>query len=248
MKTRHPLSIPLLALAWLTVVSPAAGAQESAVQVRVGGPEGSVAIPELGAIAIADEESGETRIARVAAAEDRAAAFRGHDVAPGDIVLALNGTRIRQASDLAAAYDGVAIGDEVALGLRRDGRRWIERFTKTDPSELPQSRRVEVRMEGNPADMLPLMGLGVFFQRTGEGEPLRVAAVVPHGAGAELFEAGDELLSINGERISDPAMGVQLWEAIPTGSEVRIEIQRAGETLAIDTTKPEFRGRVERRS
>lgn len=223
-----------------------AWSQARDVQVRVGAPEGAALLPELGAV-IVDRPDGAVEVDRVADPGDRAPNYVGLDIEAGDIVLAVNGDRVRAAADLAASYDSLATGQEVALGLRRGERRWIERFVKADPEDLPQSRRVEIRMEGDPADMVPLLGLGVFFQRKAAGEPLEVVATVPGEPGAELFQAGDELVSINGEATSDPATARELWEGIAPGASLRIAVRRDGSTVEIETVKPEFQGRLMRR-
>ena len=69
------------------------------------------------------------------------------------------------------------------MGLQRGSERWIERFAKADPDSLPKIRRIAI--EGNPEDIVMLMGLGVILTKQ-EGE-LRVNTLFPGGSGGQAL-------------------------------------------------------------
>jgi S1-C subfamily serine protease len=206
----------------------------------------SAALPEVRAALIDAADGQSVEIEAVADREERPAAYASVDLVAGDRILAIGGKRVRTVEELQAAYDAVAVGADVELGVQRGERRWIERFPKADPAALPRAHRMEVRFEGNPEDITLLMGLGVILGRQAD-DSLEVVGLIPGEPGEAHFAKGDTLVSVNGKPVAKPAALQQLWDALPVGDEVTFELRRDGESRSFTVEKPELRGRMIRR-
>ncbi|KQT91559.1 hypothetical protein ASG49_11110 [Marmoricola sp. Leaf446] len=72
-----------------------------------------------------------------------------------------------------------------------------------------------------------LTALGVDFD-----EGVGVASVDPEGPAQGRLEAGDELLRVQGRRVSDVASVTRAVRALPVGTRVRIDVRRDGRTVS----------------
>lgn len=140
----------------LILVSLAASAQERIM--RMGGPDGKVRvikgeifdIPELGALVIKGDDG--LKVEHVMPAEARPKAYADVDVKSNDLILLVNGKRVKTIKDIEKQYKGVAVGEEVKLGLQRGEETLISRFTKADPKDLPQRKIIMRKSDGAKGD------------------------------------------------------------------------------------------------
>ena len=115
-----------------------------------------------------------------------------------------------------------------AMDKRDAAVEWI------DPQGLPQSRNLA--LSRLPADTherqaVQQAGLGWHFQRV----PPRVGAIVPGGAADGILQPDDQLLAIDGQRITDAAQVTPLIQALgKSGHAGLIEVQRDGLRLALE--------------
>ena len=135
----------------------------------------------------------------------------------GDRIVSVDGEPVDDWQDVNLALV-VRPGEPVALGFERDGRR-------LDATVVPE--RVEPYGYGDAgviAEILP-----------------RFVQVVPGGPAEEAgFEAGDEVVSIDGRPTVDQAKLVEYLQEHP-GEEVRITVRRAGRELTLPVV-PEDQG------
>lgn len=215
----------LVIAASLTLLAAAARAQ---VVVQRGGPPDSFFLRELGAVLVPDKAGDAARVEHGVEPEQRPAAYREVELAAGDRILAVNGKRVRTALEVKAAYEVLAVGAQVELGVERGADRRIVRFAKGDPAKLPQPQRVELRIQPDPnaeIDAMPALGV-VLEQKHAQGSPVEVAAVLPNGEA--MFQQGDHVVGLDGKPVDDLADFGARWDEIAVGAKVTIEIERAG--------------------
>ena len=205
-----------------------AAAARAQVEVQRGGPPGSYFLREVGAMLVPDKAGDAARVEHGVEPEQRPAAYREVELAAGDRILAVNGKRVRSAQDVKAAYEALAVGAQVELGVERGTDRRIVRFPKGDPAKLPQSQRVELRIEEDPnaaTDAMPALGV-VLKQKYAAGSPIEVVAVLPNGEA--IFQQGDHVVGLDGKPVTRLADFGARWDEIAVGAKVTIEIERAG--------------------
>jgi S1-C subfamily serine protease len=198
------------------------------VVVQRGGPPGSFFLAEVGVALVPDEAGDAARVAHGVEPEQRLAAYREVDLAAGDRILAVNGKRVRSAEEVKAAYEAVAVGAQVELGVERGADRRIVRFPKGDPAKMPQPRRVELRIHPDPdaeIEAMPALGI-VIQQKHAAGSPVEVVAVLPNGE--TTFRQGDRVVGLDGKPVDDMNDFAERWDRIAVGAKVTIELENGG--------------------
>jgi S1-C subfamily serine protease len=224
----------LAALALFHALAPPAHAQHGRPGVVQSDGSDAPLLLELGAL-LDDDPAGDAALVRsVVETERRAAAYREVELAVGDRILAVNGRRVRGAEAAMGAYEGIAVGQPVELGIERKGagaeaQRRIVRFAKGDPATLPRPQMRMVRIERDPnaeMDVMPALG-AVVRQKHAEGSPVEVAAVLPNGE--SIFREGDRIVSLDGQPVTELAAFGRRWDAIAVGAKVTLVLENGGE-------------------
>lgn len=234
----------LAALALFHALAPALRAQHAPPGVHQSDGSDAALLLELGAL-LDDHPAGDAAVVlRVAEAERRAAAYREVELAEGDRILAVNGRRVRGAEAAMGAYEGIAVGQPVELGIERQAaggepQRRIVRFAKGDPATLPRPQMRMVRIAPDPnaeMDVMPALG-AVVRQKHAEGSPVEVAAVLPNGEG--IFREGDRIVSLDGQPVSELGAFGQRWDAIAVGAKVTLVLENGGRRRTETFARPE---------
>lgn len=222
---------------------------------------------ELGAILT--EEGEQVKFLAVSPVERRMKAYQSVDIVEGDLVLFLNGKRIKAVKDFEQNYKALAVGDTIKLGVRRGEERRIATFTKVDPKDLPQqvAHRVMIgeggevteekspdgggsftmkrRIDGNASELTPVMGLGVIIGS--EAGKVKIVDKLPMPI-AELkdvdLQAGDVLKSLNGNAVASVEAFNTAFEKVAVGAKVELQYLRKDKTLTATFNKPEAKGRM----
>lgn len=236
----------------------ALGPQASGQEMMRFSSDDSLMIREIGAITEMSDEG--LRVVMAMPGEARPEAYRDLDVRKDDVILVVNGKRIRELATARDLIDNAAPGDEIALGIDRGGRSVIVRFPKADPASLPDKmvfngsggghgRAVESRMmiQGDGGDLTPVMGLGVILESVssgedGEPETVKVTAVLPIGE-TQLAE-GDILKSVGGEPVVSAAAVADAVDAADVGAEIALVVLRGDEEVAVSQPKSAARGEI----
>lgn len=211
----------------------------------------SLMIRELGAITEMSDEG--LRIVMAMPGEARPEEYRDIDVRQGDVILVVNGKRIRELATARDLLEKAAPGDEIALGIDRGGRSVVVRFPKADPASLPDKmvfngpggghgveRRMMLQGDG---EITPVMGLGVILEGDGgDPETVKVGMVLPMGD-TKLAE-GDVLKSLGGEPVVSAAAVAETVEALDVGAEVEIVVLRGEEEVTVKQPKSAAQGSV----
>jgi hypothetical protein len=171
----------LFVVACVVVASPLAPAAEpdSVRRVIIRG-EGAAALPEIGAIL--SVEQGALVVKMVAPAERRPEKYRSVDIVEGDVIMMVNGKRVKSAPEFTKAIDAVPPGEELKLGLQRGKQMMIAGFVRARPEELPQ-RQMIIRKEGEDNDSTQTFpALGVVLATTPAGVSVEHVLGLPESA------------------------------------------------------------------
>jgi len=128
-------------------------------------------------------------------------------VEAGDVITAVNGTRVKDAKDLAKQIGGMAPGATVKLNVWRNGG---EKTFSLTLGELPKEREARaVTPESSSGGDVPKLGLTLApaGQVAGSGaEGVVVTDVDPNGIASEHgFKTGDVILDVGGKKVASPA-------------------------------------------
>lgn len=218
-------------------------------------------IPELSAII--SEEEDKVKVVMAMPTEMRRKAYRNVDLQESDIVLYLNGKRIKAVKDFEETYESLAIGDTVQIGIRRDEDRFIVSFPKADPKDLPQmgvvrrgsgeeggeaeGGRIVIRRgpgeAGEAENLTPVLSLGVLIGLADEAVKVVDVLPIPDVENVGL-QKGDVIKKLNGQEIEKVAQFEEQFEKIGVGEQVNLEFLRDGKEMKISFPKPESPGNV----
>ncbi|MCF6321312.1 MAG: Do family serine endopeptidase [Rhizobiaceae bacterium] len=163
----------------------------------------------------------------VAGAQDASPA-KNAGIKPGDVITAVNGTKIKGPRALAKEISNINPDSEVIISLWRDGasKDVTVKLGKL-PDEASQGRN------NTPRALKSLARIGLELRQSPDGGGVEVIDVVPDSrADKRGIRAGDIIVTINGEEVSDPN---QVLEIIRQVRELKrnaalFQIERNGES------------------
>ena len=163
------------------------------------------------------------------------------DLAEGDEVGMAAGERILLVSELRELYESAEVGSEFKLGVRRSGKPIVVTFTKKDPEEMGSGGMMMIRREGpeqEGSSLFPALG----FRLKEETGGLTVTEVLPEGA-LEV-NAGDHILSLNGNKTQTLEEFESVLAAIEVGKAMKLLVKRGGKDLTLNAPRPEPKGTI----
>lgn len=101
-----------------------------------GDPSKMYMIREVGAMITTENEK--HKVAFAAPVEARIAKYKDVDVATGDEVVMVNGKKIKSAKEIEKIYEELAVGEELKLGIKRDGNSMIVKIAKASQDDFPK--------------------------------------------------------------------------------------------------------------
>jgi serine protease Do len=126
----------------------------------------------------------------------------------GDVILSVNGEKVKDARSLARTISAMAPGTSVSLGLLHDGKQDTVTLTL---GELPKERQARADTNGDehPSSDEPKLGLSLAPASKVAGpdtEGVVVTGVDPSGPAADHgVKTGDVILEVGGKTVSTPA-------------------------------------------
>jgi serine protease Do len=126
----------------------------------------------------------------------------------GDVILSVNGEKVKDARSLARTISAMAPGTSVSLGLLHDGKQDTVSLTL---GELPKERQARADTNGDehPSSEEPKLGLSLAPASKVAGsdtEGVVVTGVDPSGPAADHgVKTGDVILEVGGKTVSTPA-------------------------------------------
>jgi hypothetical protein len=165
--------------------------------------------PRLGVVI--ESEAGGARVIRIEA--DSPAAKGG--VKEGDVILGLGDVTVRNSEELIAAVEAAALGEEIALKVRRSEGDVALKVL------FPAPRGAGFRVVFGSVPDYGFAEKGVRFEAIRPGTPAEKAGVKP----------GDVLVRWNGKEIEDVEQWTALLGSHKPGDEVTATVRRGGETV-----------------
>jgi hypothetical protein len=201
---------------------------------------------ELGAVIM--QEEGKVKVLHAIESNRRPEGYADIDLKTDDIIAMANGKKIQTTKDLKDLYDGLAIGAEVKLGIKRGEQMFIATFPKADANKLPkiQLRRM-VGDDGGNMEVFPAVGV-VLTQNA--NKQIIIVDKLPDSSSAVAranVKVNDQLLEMNGKRIPSLKSYSAMYDAIAVGATVSWKLKRSDHTFSISFAKPIPRGNFIRR-
>jgi S1-C subfamily serine protease len=237
----HQLITAITLLLFGTFEAGAAIAPGDSVRI-VRKAEGDVVLlPEVGALIIQDGEG--LKVQFVQATQNRRAPYKTVDLRTEDHILLFNGRRVKRIADLRNAYDALAVGGEVKLGLQRGPEMLISSYAKGDPKDLPRMQIRVANDSGENQEVLPAVGVVLTEKEkrvvVQEVLPLETSAIAKRDV-----RSGDVIVRLNGRDVSSLKQFVEAYDRLEVGSRVEWSTERKGKSITVSFAKPKPAGPV----
>jgi Do/DeqQ family serine protease len=169
----------------------------------------------------------ETSRGAVVSAVEPGSAAELAGLAPGDVIVGVDGKGVRGAADLRNRIGLLRVGTEVELAVIRDGERLTIRAALADPyADYVDGARFHPILAG------ALLGEAGVETRRGRLPTVAVGAVTPGSAAWESgLREGDLVLRVNRERVRD--LRALSYVIAESGDIYSLRIQRGDELLAL---------------
>jgi len=159
----------------------------------------------------------------------------------GDILLMVDGERVKGLEFLRDRYAAVEVGDTMKIGVRRGDQRFLTSLEKK-AEEPGHVRMIVAGGPGAGGDIQPMHEFGVLV---GEKEgKLVVTMRLPIDDVA--FEEQDEIRSVNGREVANLAELREAYDGVAVGDPVEVVAVRAGEEIRASRTRSEAVLRVKK--
>ncbi len=163
----------------------------------------------------------------VAGAQDDSPA-KTAGIKPGDVITAVNGTKIKGPRALAKEISNSNPDSEVTISLWRDGS------SKDVTVKLGKLREAVTLGRGNkPRALKSLARIGLELRQSPDGNGVEVIDVVPGSRAAKRgIRPGDIIVTINGEDVADPGQVLEIIRQIRelNRSAALFQIERDGDS------------------
>jgi S1-C subfamily serine protease len=187
-----------------------------------------IIIESTGAYLGVSYEAAGNGVAIVAVGEGSAAADAGLEV--GDVVTAINGEPI-DADTVADTVAGFDVGETITLTVERAGETLeLEAVLGERPMTIMRGRVPEFVIPDMPSVERPFLGV-----RLEDGDAgVTIAEVIEDSPAAEIgLQAGDVIVSINGQEVATAAEVVAMVSAEAPRTQLDLVIERDGATLEL---------------
>ena len=248
--SRSSLTTGLLILLLLTGLALTAGAQQM-MMMKAGE---NFFIPEL--MAMIEGQEKDVVIANKLPGTNLPKEYQALDVKKGDIIMMINGKNITKVAEMEKIYNELTIGQEIKLGVKREGVPHLVSFKKADPKNMPGlvMRKVNVDEGGavdsvagsgqkiikmTPGgDLYPLPEIGLII--SAKDNAIKVEVVIPMGDKKPFTEAlqeGDIIRSIQGKNVTNKDELKKIYDPIAIGESGQLAFERAGKLISTSFTK-----------
>lgn len=222
------------AVSWV-LVSLLAGATASAQMVmRHGGGAGGdlVVLEELGIVVGASEDTGDLAVLVLLPGKKREVALE-----EGDLLLMVDGKRVRDVATLREIYEGASVGDTVKVGFRRGDERFLSSFEKSEAGQ--DGTRIVIGGGGPGADFDDVQPLHEFQAILAQKDD-RVFVSMELPMGETVLEKDDEIRSLNGKSVATLQDFRAIYDALAIGDEMTLVAVRNGEEVKVTRPKSEM--------
>jgi len=182
-----------------------------------------------------------------------------------DEILMVNAKRVKTVQKFEELYNALEIGGTLKMGIRRKGELMIESFKKIDPEDIPEGANIMILNDmpgeeeghedgmmrtftmdgGDSEEMRPWFGTGLILgAEEGTLKVMRIMEAMTGALGKADVKEGDEITSLNGQKVETIDKFFEMYEKLDTGSKVEIEYARAGKKMQAAFEKPNMQGRM----
>lgn len=214
-----------------------------------------VFLPETGAVIMLKDKA--LIIDMVSPSEQRSKEYQAIDLKQNDEVLMINGKKIAVLSDLKAAYDSLAAGKDVKLGIRRGKDMMIVSFPKADPSQMKQHRVMtfetddagavsagtengqEIKaIHASDGNIAVVQELGMIIGELGGKVTVAGLIDAKNSVSKEAGVAeGDIVTAIMSQKITNIKDLTAAYDTISVGTEFTVSLDRKGKALTVKAIK-----------
>jgi S1-C subfamily serine protease len=161
------------------------------------------------------------------------------DIQQGDVIMMVNGKRVKSLQDLKEAYASVAVGSPVKFGIERNKEMAMISFDKADPEKLPK-RRIMINRGDGGRDIMMVPGTGLMIGS--KGKEVVIEDMLDSDSPA-LKEAdvkkGDIITAVNETTVTSFKDFSDAFKKIAVGDKVTFHTSRKDKPLSFSFTKAE---------
>lgn len=215
-------------------------------------------IPEVGAMVMSDE--GILTVDFMPPTDNIPKAYRDVDIEIGDIIMMVNGKKMKSADDLEKLYEALAVGDQIKMGIKRGKGMLIASFNKADEKDLPKRKVMTMSIGGDGSGEMTTTEGGVVKTMSfgGDGQALSIiqelgllliakddqvvlANLLPNAVavfGDEKIFEEDVLAEINGKKVTSTTEFEEIYNAIEVGNMFSLKFIHDGTEFSKTLKKP----------
>lgn len=204
---------------------------------------GMFMLSELGGIIIESNDS--LVIDMIMEPQNRMEEYKNVDLQEGDIIRMANAKKVETAEELQGIYDALKVGEDLKLGIIREGRMKIVSLRKGAPEKMPKKMQVMTVGAGGPGQpaggnvemevvagmLLTIIGSKIVVADMIEG-------ITPKFEGPEPTD-GDEIFKLNGKKVNSSKSLRDTFQSIPIGEKVELTFLRNGKEQKTSFIRPE---------
>ena len=200
-------------------------------------------LPELASFVLF--KGGELVVDKVFEKTMRPKGYESVDIREGDVIVIMNGTRMKSLKEFKNVYASIPVGSSVKLGVERGEEVTTLSYDKADPEKLPKRRIVINEGDGSGADDILMLGsTGIFIGAKGKRIFIgKVIADLPSSLKDADVKEGDAVTGINGTSVGTFNEFSNAYKKIAVGEKVTIATSRKGKELSFSFSKSEDVGR-----
>ncbi len=200
---------------------------------------------ELGAIIVQSDDG--PKVEMILPPGQRSEKYKSVDLQSGDIIKMFNGKSMSTPALIEETYNGLAIGDDIMLGLKRGKEIFMQKFPKGDTKDMPA--RMEIKKcpaSGSEASM-DFIDIGILPEEK-EGH-IFISDVIPElvlAFGENPPAAGDEIVNIQSRKITSLKEMLDIYNKLKVGDTASLTVLRDKKELGLTfmRVKPEGAGPV----
>lgn len=190
----------------------------------------------------------------------------GSTLEKGDVIVMINGRRVKALDDFRTIYDEAEPNAEIKLGVKRDERMQMVTFSKMDPENMPGTRIMMATTDGGGVEgvssggmamqtieaspsMVPLLEVGLLLDEADGSVIVKQLLPISTDAFAEgEIQAEDKVIAVNGTPVATTKQFSDVYDNIAVDAEVSLTLRRDGAERTVTFAKPESRGTIIRKS
>jgi len=174
------------------------------------------------------------------------------DLKQGDIIFMAQGLPVASVSNLITLYDKTGKGGEFRMAVKREDEKFLTSFN-INPSSSTGKEMFTGTMKFNSAgtnsgssDLIPEL-LVYGFMAAGSDNGLIIKQTMPNldpGLKNKGISNGDSIVSIGGKKVNTHKEFKQVWDKIPEGEMVELNIVSGEEKVSVSLSKKNVNGKI----